>query len=670
MIGWRGVWALAVLSTWALPATAQTESAAAPLEVTVRGEAQLPASPRDPTAASTVVRNDELRAPGASSADILARVPGVQVTRTGAQSDLATASLRGASSAQTPVYLAGVRLNDDVTGTADLSTVPLWMLDRAEIYRGSAPEHADELGLGGAVFFEPRLPSRSLLNAGVLLGSFGTLGSWLSGAACADEASALVSVRRDRALNDYSYRNDQGTVFNTGDDQTTRRENADFEAVDSWAIARFRPNGQARVTTVLNAFDREQGVTGLAVIPAARSRAWTRRELAAVSAALPCAAARHGPWRCRLELVSSALAARSALEDPWEELGLQTWRVDSRGQRVAQAARLHYAVGERVTLGMSGSQSLETLRSVYQQLSELRAGREVTRLSLSAALSAADPLVLFALGALERHATSPTAGAERWDGAQPSGRVGLSLRALRWLTLLGNLGRYARVPTLGELYGVSPLVRGNAQLSEEVGISSDLGVRAATFAPARSGFSGYLEAFAYQRRVDGLIAYQRTSFRQIGPYNVGSARLQGLELAGGGVWFDQLRLQSAVSLLDPRDTTAGRSYTNDILPYHSRLVLSHWVQVFSRLAWTSLPVSYASLGLRVVHRSSRHQNPAGLGPIPGQSSVDLEGTAKLQQDRVGLRVLIANLLDSPHYDVVGLPLPGRSVYASVEATWW
>ena len=123
-----------------LPAAAQSEPARSQettetsepvIDVTVRGaRLRAPVSPRDPTAASTVVSKESLQSPGASSADVIARVPGVQVSRTGASSDLATASIRGASSAQTPVYLAGILLNDDVAGTADLSTVPLWMLDR------------------------------------------------------------------------------------------------------------------------------------------------------------------------------------------------------------------------------------------------------------------------------------------------------------------------------------------------------------------------------------------------------------------------------------------------------------------------------------------------------------------------------------------------------------
>ncbi|HYQ27172.1 MAG TPA: TonB-dependent receptor plug domain-containing protein, partial [Polyangiaceae bacterium] len=118
---------LALCLCWAGLAGAEPEA-----EIVVTGhKSTRPA--REPTLAATRVDPAELARPGANAAAILSRVPGVQVSETGSSSDLSTASVRGATSAQTPVYLAGVRLNDDLTGTADLSLIPLWMLGRAEV---------------------------------------------------------------------------------------------------------------------------------------------------------------------------------------------------------------------------------------------------------------------------------------------------------------------------------------------------------------------------------------------------------------------------------------------------------------------------------------------------------------------------------------------------------
>src|SRR5512142_2823709 len=142
-----------------VPLTTTSKSVAEPdVEVLVPGTAVERSASGDVSAASTVLRREDLDSPGITAAAALTRVPGVQVQQTGSSSDLATASIRGTTSAQTPVYLAGIRLNDDLSGTADLSTVPVWMLDRVEIYRGNAPANAELLGIGGAVLFEPRYP--------------------------------------------------------------------------------------------------------------------------------------------------------------------------------------------------------------------------------------------------------------------------------------------------------------------------------------------------------------------------------------------------------------------------------------------------------------------------------------------------------------------------------
>src|SRR5690606_15417395 len=122
--------------------------------------------------------------------------------RAGAQSDLSTASIRGSDSSQVPVYLAGIRINDDVSGSADLSTVPIWMIERAEVFRGNAPEAADRLGLGGAIFFWPRQPRATRAGASAGAGSFGERGGWLAYEAGTSGGGALVAVRRAQANND------------------------------------------------------------------------------------------------------------------------------------------------------------------------------------------------------------------------------------------------------------------------------------------------------------------------------------------------------------------------------------------------------------------------------------------------------------------------------------
>ena len=652
---------LAAASASGPPVRAQT--APQPPEVVVRGDARPPSSPLDPTAASTVIRAEDLDSPGASSADVLSTVPGVQVQRSGAQSDVATASIRGATAAQTPVYLAGVRLNDDVAGSADLSTIPLWMLHRVEVFRGNAPDHADQLGIGGAVFFEPRLPGRDELRVGQQLGSFGSRATWLAGAVTGSRASTLIAMRREGAENDYGYVNDAGTRFRSDDDREVKRLNADYSAYDTWVIGRYSPGAGSRVVVLLNAFDREQGVTGLSVVPARRSRAHLQRELLALSATTPCTRL-AAPRRCSIELVTTAIASTTALSDPFGELSLAAPRADTTGRRVAEQARWRYAPTDRIDLSVAAEQSAEMLEVAHQGGAfDLDAQRIVSRPSATVRLLPWRPLELLAHGAVECHSTRGPEGDSTCGVLEPLGRAGGRLELAEWLHLLANAGRFVRVPTLGELYGMAPLVRGNPALTPERSTAFDVGLRAFGALDSDQDITGSIDVFAYRRQVEDLISYRR-SFRQLVPFNVGRARLQGTELLGELRWRRALRAQTSLTLLDPRDTSGDLALANDILPLQSRLVLSQLVEVAHHP--TAGQVDRLALGLRVRHRSSRYQDPAGLIIIPHQTTFDAELTAQLFRERLALHLAGTNLFNAQQWDVLGLALPGRAAYASVE----
>jgi len=610
---------------------------------------------RDPTVAASRVDRTELARPGASASTILAHVPGVQVSATGAASDLATASVRGASSAQTPVYLAGIRLNDDVTGTADLSLVPLWMLSRAEIYRGNAPADAERLGIGGAVYFEPRLPRASRIGVSGTLGSFGETAGWVGAEVAQQGDGALVAVRGAAASNDYAYRDDGGTSTTT-DDRTRQRANADYSSREAWAISESSLGARgARVTTVFNAFEREQGITGLSIVPASSARAETARVLGGISAKMPCSA----DPSCTLELTSQAISAHSSLRDPERELGILVGRLDSEGTRMAEGARLRYA--GRVLRALFGA-NIDVERLALAGGAPLHATRSTGagRLALSALLG--EHTLVSALGVVTCDRTRGPAQAEGCADLTPEVRLGVR-QIVGPFELRSNVGRYARVPTLGELYGVSALVRGSAALVPERGLAWDLGARVQS---ELGPVSAYLDGFGFVRQVSGLIAYRRSSLGAVQPYNVGSARVLGAELEAGSEWARHARSVLALTVLDPRDTSAGRALANDLVPYQSRLVASWFVEGFWQPHARS--VKRAGLDARLSYRSSRLADPAGLIVLPDMSELDLGATVLFARD-FSVRGAVDNAFDARHFDFIGYPLPGRSYHLAVEA-WW
>jgi vitamin B12 transporter len=632
-------------------------------------------APTHPTAASSVVRGTELEAVGQSSADVLARIPGVAVQRTGAASELATAAIRGSDSNQVPIYVAGIRVNDDVSGTADLSTVPLWMMDRVEVFRGNAPANADQLGLGGAIFFWPRLPRTTRVGAGAEVGSFGARGGFVAGEVGNERAGALVAVRHDSADTDYGYVNDQGLRFDR-DDRNEKRRNADYSATDAWAIGRYRLSRTDTVSTVVNAYQREQGVTGLAVVPAERARGTTRRLLSGISGRFGCPGHEDD---CHLDVQASFLGARAVFTDPLLELpSLRTSLLANSGKRGPVRAGIDVNASSWLGFGGSVSQTLESIDVERLGLPSREGNRSATHVAATATVTPLPALHLFGLGALDCQTTSGVddqfGTVTRKDGdtcgvLEPAGRLGVGYGVSRDVELVANVGHYVRVPTLSELYGSSPLVQGNSSLRPEMGETVDAGVRAST-----SGAAGRyaLDAFAFARRADDLVRYRRTSLGSAGPYNVGHARILGVEGAASAEWWRALRATATATLMDPKDTTprgVDNPTTNDVLPLMSRLAFSARVEAFTERGLSLLKQDRATVALVYLHRSSRFSDPAGQVVLPEQDFVDLEVTSTHLDGKVLLRLAVRNVLGSHQLDLLGLPLPGRSAYAELEAFW-
>lgn len=292
---------------------------------------------------------------------------------------------------------------------------------------------------------------------------------------------------------------------------------------------------------------------------------------------------------------------------------------------------------------------------------DLRARRDVSRADAGARLELLPELSLSMAGALERHATHAAGEATtRWA---PALRAGAELRLGERLSVLANAGRYVRVPTLGELHGTSAVVLGSPDLRPETGVSVDAGARGSLGTRA---FSAWGDVFGFARFADDLVAYRRSSLGVVRPYNVASARVLGLELQAAAEALEHARLDLALTFADPRDTSAGRQVSNDLLPFQARLAGSAHLELFAKRLGG---VDRAGLGAGVRHRASRVADRAGLVVIAEQWSVGFDSALLLLGERLSLRAAVDNALGAEQYDTVGMPLPGRSYHASAEL-WW
>ena len=619
-----------------------------PVTVEVRGDL-LPRT-GDASLPSVSIERDDLVSPGASLLDLLRRVPSVAIARTGGSSDLATVSLRGGTSAQTPVYWGPILLNDSLTGTADLSLLPPMLLRRVDVYRGHAPIEVGG-GLTGAIVLSPMLLTETIGRVTTSIGGYGehafdgTLGVGNG------ESGAGVYVRAAETAGNYGYVDDRGTRFDESDDVERTRVNGDARSLDVWSSGRIEV-GPLDVSVLVRNVDREQGVPGLGVLPAEVARASTRQTTASVLTRVRIDEA----WS--LNAVLSGRRGRSQIDDPAGELLLTGARTRVTGAGIG--ASLATTFETEPISAQSGFSLHASSLDVSSDGLRVVAGRDLrTRAFIAIAGKPLHGLDL-------RAETAVTMETLRSDNAtfttesSPDARVGIAVRPHDVVELFGTVGVYHRSPLIGERLGVSASVLGNPELRREIGGSMDLGAR---FSGEHDILTFAAEATLFGRLAEDLIAYRRSSFGALKPFNIESARVLGTDVLIAVTIADLWTVGGTLTLNDARDTAAD-GLSNTLLPFVATVTASPFAGVEGQ--WNGV-FRRASLRATFDARGERTADPAGLIALPATYDLGVEGVLSLADDVGELRVRGSNLLNQETTDLVGYPLPGTNVHASLTA---
>jgi len=648
---------LSALSILASFATAHPLFAEEPVNVDVHGDALARAS-ADETIASSVLDDDALNRPGETLPSALERVPGVTIARTGGSADLATASLRGATSAETSVYLGPIRLNDAFTGTADLSQFPIGFFRRVSVFRGHAPLRLERPGLGGAIVLEPWIPDRARAHATAELGSFGEHAISAMAALGDARASAALSIRVDGSDGDFDYTDDRGTRFDPTDDRVVRRKNADARSIDAWTAARIDLAKHGSLAILANGFGREQGAPGLAIVPAERAREKTTRGLVATLGSVSCGESS----RCRVDTFSFARVGSLTLTDPLRELPFATERQTVRGTAFGAGASVITDLVKDLSVEAGARTTSEQLSIRAEGAAIREASSTSSRFFAEAHAEPAPALELTAGAAIDTARVDGPGAPER--RAAPSARAGVALHPAEPVTVFASIARYVRPPTLGEQYGSSSSVVGNPLLEQESGGSLDIGARLDLHLDDTLELGA--ECVGFGRLASGLITYERSSAGVLKPFNLGDARVLGVEGALALRLFDVVVAGGSLTFLDPRDTTATRTTTNDLVPFFARVVATPSLAVEVRDLVHEARFDFLRIGADLAYRSPRFADPAGLVQLPEAIELGADAALGFARGAFTFRARMTNLLDRRTTDLLGYPLPGRAFHFAIE----
>ncbi len=472
-----------------------------------------------------VIDADTIRASTADSlADLLRREAGVQLSRSGGPGQSSGFLLRGAGTAQTAVFVDGVRIGSATLGQPSIESIPLSSVERVEVLRGPGSSLYGADALGGAVQIFTRDAGRQArVDAHAALGGYGSRQGSVGASGSAGAWDLAASVAREQS--------DGVSALRPGD-----------------AFGNFNPDRDGY------RLDSAQARIGLA----------------------PADGHRIG-----LTLLTTKLNAQYDSSEFLPPAFAQDSTPDFRNRQRTQTAALDWrgALGAGFTGSARVSRGVDDLKSGGSETERFRTTRSLAGAQLAWASGAFGTLV----GALERNedraastayaadvkrrndaatlALIGDAGPWSWQadvrrdepsdfGGVTTGRLGGAFKFTPGWRLRALAGTTFRAPSFNDLYfpdyGV-PTVQPERGRSVEAGL-------------AWRGDDADAQLTVYRNRVRDLIGYQ--SDRAFCPPdpgydfgcagNIARATLQGASV-GGSQKFGALSLRGQIDLVDAKD---------------------------------------------------------------------------------------------------------------------
>ncbi len=598
----------------------------APVTVPLPPAPPSPESPsvRDPTGQTSVVDLSGRRGEVLSTGALLSEVPGALVSSSGGLGQSESISLRGAASTGVLVLLDGIPLNG-VSDITDLSLVPLSILERAEVLRGSASARYGPLATGGVVNLVTRSASDTpAAFADVSGGSFGSFRASVGETGPALGGNGLFVLHWAHSVGDFTYLYDPllGESPSTGE-SLVRTNNQSTSGggllKQAWNVSGWT------LQTLLEGEVLARGLAGTEDNPTPNAEQSSTRVLASVQS--------EHTFSNGLALLLRLDARRTT--DDFTGAGFgpgqynRLFQMGSTGD-VSIALGPH-ALDATATLGVASVSAV--------------AGSPTWALS---SLALQDEWLLLAgrmslVPAVRVDQTGPFAAVSPKLGASLTLPLGFSLRA--------NVGYGFRPPSFSELYLPTGTLGVNPNLQPERSFSVD---GAVLYTQAW----GYFSVDGFWTRYQDLILYEYYPPFFARPENVSAADAWGLESEVHLCPWPWLEATGAYTLQWTKDVHDVAPYFGNPLPYRPRQLGTGRLAVGP--AWLLAHLDVAGRSMVTVNRT-------GSLSLPGHVFVGagLDVVVWNRGPRLTASLQVNNLFDVQGQDLDGYPLPGRAAFVTL-----
>ena len=562
----------------------------------------------------SIVDRETIEASGATGvADVLARLPGIEISRNGGVGNATSLFVRGAETRFTAVYIDGVRVDSQSTGGAQWEQIPLAQIERIEVLRGPAAAVYGSDAIGGVIqLFTRKGEGAAAPYVGVGLGSQGTrkLEAGISGAIGADKAL-------DYSLGLAHARSDG---FDTKTSGAHNPDRDGYRSTSGNARLGYQINARHKLDATLLASRMNSGYDAFTYKPA--SPVDDRNLHRLHTAGLTWAAQWTEAYSTRVSVTDSASRYETTPSLYRTETSLRgyVWQNEYRlgAHRFSAALERREDRLDNPALTASGL--------------AINQGRSQDALALGYGYSAGGHTVQVNL----RHDDDSE------FGGKGTGSVAYGYAIAPAWRVTASLGTAFRAPTLYQRFSEYGL----PTLRPESGRNAELGLR---YAEGRSTFS----AVVYRNRVSNLIVFSAPGGcpSTFGCYaSTARAQYEGLTLAASQQWAG-VQWHGSVDIQNPRDLDTGKQLRRRA-KHHATFGADTQVA-----GWT--------LGAEVQASGRRFENETNTQVLGGYTLVNLYASTRLARDYT-LLARIDNLGDKAYELARTYATPGRTLYVGLK----
>ena len=591
-----------------------------------------------------------------SLVQVLDAATSINIRRYGGLGSLSTVSIRGSTSEQVQIFLDGISLNSANGGGVDIGRLPLAGVEQIEIHRGNVPSKFGGNSIGGVVHMRTRgldRPRHMRFNASS--GSFNTQRLGLSHSGRIGQWNYLSLANYSASDNTFRFWDDNGTEYNTQDDEWATRRNSDFSALRLLnKMGRMVSNNHLQVHSTLDW--SHKGIPGLGNNQSLYTRFDTWRHMIEAN----FYGMRAGGHTFRLK--SYYTEQRNTYKDLLGEVGTGIQHQNDTTQRYGMRGEF----GALMPLDILGNVFANVFQERFTPHDRLRPSRVVyTNRRSSATLGIQAEKSLF-----RERIAAHIGGQGEWQKNQflipgPLAfspdvihrnsdvlwgiRMGISAHLGKRFKLQAHRGIYRRAPSFFELFGDRGAVIGNPNLQSETGNNNDIGLvyRNLDTRPARISL---FELTYYHNRVNDLIRFIHNSQQVSKPYNIGQALLRGIETRWQAQVLPLINLNGNYTYQMAENRAPFSFERGNDLPNAPRHRLSNSLEI-KQSSW--------QCWFEYQRESQHYLDRANLRPVT-QRTLYNGGLRRALIPSTALTVEVHNITDNQVADLWGYPLPGRS----------